>query len=113
MDSIVWGRGYDTFARPIEEVARDADAVLLVENYDAGWVPDLGRLRALRVFWSIDSHVALAAHVRMCRRQRIHLLLNATEGYLPRFRAAGRRTSIRSAWPASLGSSPSSRTSTT
>ena len=103
MDSIVWGRGYDTFARPIEEVARDADAVLLVENYDAGWVPDLGRLRALRVFWSIDSHVALAAHVRMCRRQRIHLLLNATEGYLPHFRAAGRTCAwFPNAYPADL-----------
>jgi len=99
----VWGRGHETFARPLAEVTRDADAVLLLENYDAGWVPDLSRLRALRIFWSIDSHVTLAAHVRTCRRQKIHLLLNATEGYLPHFRAAGRTCAwFPNAYPADL-----------
>ena len=99
----MWGRGYETFARPLDEVAAGADAVLLLENYDSGWVPDLARLRALRVFWSIDSHVVLAAHVRTCRRQRIHLVLNATEGYLHHFRAAGRTCVwFPNAYPADL-----------
>ena len=68
MESVVWGRGHENFARPLDEVAGGADAVLLLENYDSGWVPDLARLRALRVFWSIDSHVMLAAHARTCRQ---------------------------------------------
>jgi len=103
VESVVWGRGYETFARPLAEVARDADAILLLENYDRGWVPDLSRLRALRIFWSIDSHVSLAAHVKTCRRQKIHLLLNATEGYLPHFRAAGRTCAwFPNAYPADL-----------
>ena len=103
MESVVWGRGYANFEHPLAEVAAGADAVVLLENYDSGWVPDLAGLRALRVFWSIDSHVALRAHVRMCRRERIHLLLNATEGYLPHFRAAGRTCVwFPNAYPADL-----------
>ena len=99
----MWGRGHESFARPLAEVARDADAVLLLENYDHGWVPDLSRLRLLRIFWSIDSHVTLRAHVTTCRRQKIHLLLNSTEGYLPHFRAAGRTCAwFPNAYPADL-----------
>lgn len=103
VDCGVWGLGYPDFERPFAEVARGADVLVLLENYDTGWVPDLSRARALRVFWSIDAHVMLGRHLKTCRRQRIDLLLGATEGYLPRFAAPGRRCVwFPNAYPADL-----------
>jgi hypothetical protein len=104
VEAVVWGLGYETFATPLAETARGADVVVLLENWDErGWLPDISRLRTLRVFWSIDSHVTLAAHVATCRRQKVHLLLNATERYLPHFRAAGRSCVwFPNAYPADL-----------
>jgi len=107
VETTVWGLGYEAFARPFEDVAAGADVVLLLENWDdTGWVPDVSRAKALRVFWSIDSHYGrhtLRAHVATCRRQRVHLVLNATERYLAHFRAWGRRRLwFPNAYPADL-----------
>ena len=104
VSATVWGLGHPNFVWPFAEVARGADVVLLLENYDEmGWLPDLTAPRALRAFWSIDSHCALAAHVRVCARQRIHLLLSSTEGYLAHYRAPGRRCEwFPNAYPSDL-----------
>lgn len=101
---VVWGPGYAAYAIPFAQVQRRADVVLLLENWDdAGWVPDLSRTRALRVFWTIDAHVILDRHVHVARTQRVHVVLSSTEGYLPHFAAPGRRgVWFPNAYPADL-----------
>ncbi len=86
VEALVWGLGYPNYATPFEEISRGCDAVLTLENYDSGWHPDLSSFKGRKLFWSIDSHCVLAAHIEFCRRQRIDHLLNSAEQYLPAFR---------------------------
>ena len=86
-DCVVWGLGYANFSIPFEMISEDCNAVLLMENYDGtGWLPDLAKCNKLKLFWSIDSHCVLEHHLSYCKRFGINILLNATEGYLPRFK---------------------------
>ncbi|MDI1443850.1 glycosyltransferase [Polyangium sp. 6x1] len=91
--AFVWGRGYSDLRGSFQAVLEEtkADAVLLLENYDNGWVPDLSACKVLKVMWSIDSHCALKEHMRAADRHRIDILLNATEVYLPHFERPGRK----------------------
>lgn len=81
----VWGLGYDNFQVPFETFSKDFDVVLSLENYDTGWHPDISRFDGLKAFWSIDSHCVLHDHVRFCKNNKIDLLLNSTERYIPYF----------------------------
>lgn len=81
----VWGLGYDNFSISFEEISKDYDVVLSLENYDTGWHPNISSFKGLKAFWSIDSHCVLHDHVNFCRRNNIDLLLNSTERYIPYF----------------------------
>jgi hypothetical protein len=91
MDSEVAGLNYPK-TREFEEAgswenyANRFDAVLLLENYDqTGWVPDLSKVTALKMFWSIDSHCNINEHIRTTQTQKIDILLGAIESDLHRF----------------------------
>jgi len=86
IDSTVWGLGYENHIRPFAEISKGYDAVLTLENYDSGWHPDISAFNGPKLFWSIDSHCALRAHLAFCRKNRIDHLLNSAEQYLEAFR---------------------------
>lgn len=74
-ECIVWGLSYDNFIIPFNEISKDCDAVLSLENYDTGWHPDISAFNGLKMFWSIDSHCAMVNHQHHCARHRFDLLL--------------------------------------
>jgi hypothetical protein len=91
--AFVWGLGYENFTIPFDTIIDHAetDIILLLENYDTGWVPDMSGCKLLKAMWSIDSHCALQEHLKVADKQKIDILLNSTEGYIPNFQRPGRR----------------------
>lgn len=81
----VWGLGYENYSIPFEEASIGHDIVLSLENYDTGWHPIISGFSGLKAFWSIDSHCVLYDHVNFCQKNKIDLLLNSTERYIPAF----------------------------
>jgi spore maturation protein CgeB len=84
-ETIVWGLNYDNFSIPFEEISRNCDVVLSLENYNNGWHPNISSFSGLKCFWSIDSHCALSDHQEFCKTNKIDFLLNSTERYIPFF----------------------------
>lgn len=85
-DTIVWGLNYENFSTPFEEISKDCDAILLFENYEIGsWLPNLAASNKLKLFWSIDSHCVLSAHVSNAASHKIDIVLNAIESHMPSF----------------------------
>ena len=82
----VWGLGHDNFSIPFNDMSKDFDVVLSLENYDTGWHPSINGFKGLKVFWSIDSHCALSLHLEHCKKSKYDLLLNSTEAYIERYR---------------------------
>lgn len=87
VESEVWGINQPTFSTPFHEMIKDFDVIFVMENYDeSGWLPDLSQItNKFKVFWSIDSHLALGQHVFFSKRAKFDLHLNSTEGYLKHF----------------------------
>lgn len=82
IESIVWGLNYDNFKIPFEEISKDCDAVVLLENYEINnWVPNLSNFKGLKLFWSIDSHCIPQQHVNTCNKHNIDIVLNAVYGH--------------------------------
>ena len=75
----VWGLNYENFQIPFDEIIEDCDVVILLENYDTGWVPNISKFKGLKIFWSIDSHCVLNQHIKTCNENNIDLVLNAIE----------------------------------
>ena len=87
VDSIVWGLGYSNFSTPFEEISKDCDSILLLENYEVNnWVPDLSNFNGLKLFWSIDSHCIPVQHSKTCNDNKIDIVLNAIESHSAFFR---------------------------
>lgn len=85
VDCIVWGLNYDNFVTPFNEISKDADAIILLENYDTGWVPDLSDFKGKKFFWSIDSHIALRKHQLTEKNNKIDITLCAVSGHERQF----------------------------
>lgn len=82
VESIVWGLNYDNFSIPFDEISKDCDSIILLENYEVNdWVPDLKNFKGLKLFWSIDSHCILDAHINTCNKHDIDVVLNAVYGH--------------------------------
>lgn len=82
VESTVWGLGYENFETSFDEIEKGHDVIFLIENYPYnGWVPDLSESKKLKVFWSIDSHVALYDHMNMCDKNKIDIVLNSVYGH--------------------------------
>lgn len=87
VESVVWGLNYNNFNITFEEISKDCDAVLLLENYEVNnWVPDLTNFKGLKLFWSVDSHCVPGQHVNTCNRNGIDIVLNAIESHQAFFR---------------------------
>ena len=83
-----WGPGYPQYQYSFEYASRDADVILVTENYDrTGWLPNLSACGILKIFWSIDAHVVLRRHIDYVHKNRIDVVLSSTERYLKNFSA--------------------------
>lgn len=85
-ESIVWGLNYDNFSIPFDEISKDCDAVLSLENYDTGWHPDISKFKGKKLFWSIDSHCAMANHQHHCMKHKFDILLMSNIHHADYFR---------------------------
>jgi len=93
VEAMIWGPGHDTYQKPFAEMAIWADAVLVLENYWAKpWLPDMKHIKALKLFWSIDAHIAMKRHAGIVNRLGIDIVLNSTGRYVKNFKSGGRKS---------------------
>lgn len=74
-EAVVWGLNYNNFSVPFDEISKDCDALLSLENYDSGWHPDISKFKGKKLFWSIDSHCALQNHQMHCAKHKFDTIL--------------------------------------
>jgi hypothetical protein len=86
VDCVVWGLNYPNYKLKFEEVSKGCDSVLLIENYNTGWLPNISNFKGLKLFWSIDSHCVPQAHIQTCQLNRIDIVLNAIESHKKYFK---------------------------
>lgn len=86
----VWGLGYDNFAIPFSDVAKDYDVLFVLENYDeTGWVPDLSSYKQLKLHWTIDCHCGgIPRYLEYSKKSKINIHLNSSEQYIQYFAGA-------------------------
>lgn len=88
IDSVVWGLNYPSFKMSFNEVSKDCDVILLIENYESGWLPNISNFKGLKFFWSVDSHIIPQQHIQMCKNNKIDIVLNAIESHGNYFKPA-------------------------
>lgn len=82
IDTVVWGLGHDNFNTPFQQIIKEIDVIILLENYESnGWVPDLSNIKKLKIFWSIDSHLVLMSHLSTVVKNKIDIVLNSIESH--------------------------------
>lgn len=81
IESTVWGLNYPNFNIPFDKFSKDYDVVLLIENYNNGWLPNISNFKGLKLFWSIDSHMIPREHLMTCNNNKIDIVLNAIESH--------------------------------
>lgn len=74
-EAVVWGLNYNNFSVSFDEISKDCDALLSLENYDSGWHPDISKFKGKKLFWSIDSHCALQNHQMHCAKHKFDTIL--------------------------------------
>lgn len=89
VDTIVWGLGHDNFNIPFQQIIKDIDVIILLENYESnGWLPDLSNINKLKIFWSIDSHMVLMNHITTVVKNKIDIVLNAIDSHQNYFKTS-------------------------
>ena len=89
VDTIVWGLGHDNFNTSFQQIIKDIDVIILLENYESnGWLPDLSNINKLKIFWSIDSHMVLMNHITTVVKNKIDIVLNAIESHQNYFKTS-------------------------
>lgn len=78
VESVIYGPGHPEYHKPLDVVADGCNVILFLENYDdTGWTPILKDINVLKIFWSIDGHVAERRHIDLCRQNGFDVVLNA------------------------------------
>jgi len=89
IDTVVWGLGHDNFNTPFQQIIKEIDVIILLENYESnGWLPDLSNVNKLKIFWSIDSHMVLMNHITTVVKNKIDIVLNAIESHQNYFKTS-------------------------
>lgn len=88
VEALVWGLGYENFKTPFSEIENWSDVIFVLENYTPQWLPvnEIRNSKKLKIYWSIDSHVMLHEHQKICQAMNFNVLLNSTERYLDFFK---------------------------
>lgn len=74
----VWGLRHDNFEHRPDLSA--FDAVFVAENYEFGWLPDLGAAKQV-FFWMIDAHIEPASRYDPILRQS-HVVLHSSQRHV-------------------------------
>jgi len=84
--SQVTGLGYESFDCWNDLIAQ-ASSVLVLENYGMlEWLPKtLTHINVPKVFWCIDSHVALKRHLRECDTYQFDMVLCSVGAHVDKF----------------------------
>ena len=95
VEGIVWGKGYNNFTIPYSKMMECCDVALLVENYPKGnWLPDMSGTKKLKLFWSVDAHIAFKRHLQTAKNNKINIVLSSTFRYVKSFKGNG----VRCCW---------------
>lgn len=86
IESTVWGLNFPNYNISFDEISKDYDVVLLIENYNNGWLPNISNFKGLKLFWSIDSHMIPNEHIMTCNSNKIDIVLNAIESHKKYFK---------------------------
>lgn len=84
IEALVCGKGYNA---DINARIQSADAIIVLQNYDLDWIPDLSSVVKPKFFWSIDSHKNKDEHLRYCIENKIGNILVSTYNDVPFFRS--------------------------
>jgi len=78
----VWGLGHANYGATPD--FNSYDVVINLENYDTGWVPDLGAYnKPVKLLWCIDAHFrGLGCYLQEFGRGKYTKLLQATKTYV-------------------------------
>ena len=82
---MVWGSGYPTYQIPFEQMMVGYNILIIVENYDFSWIPDLSKFKGIVLFWSIDGHMVLDKHKEFVRGNKIDIILNSNIDCVPKW----------------------------
>ena len=93
-EAVVWGRGFENYHTKIDQMARWADAIVILENYNAGWVPETDGFKKPVLYWSIDAHVNFKRNVTFAKGHKVNLVLSSTASFVPKFR----RNGVKAVW---------------
>ena len=76
----VWGKGHENFESPMD--FNNYDALINIENYNSGWVPDFSNLLAVKLLWVIDAHCAgEEVYLKEFERGKYNYMLHATRSF--------------------------------
>ncbi len=93
-EAVVWGRGFENYGTRFDRMVEWSDAVVVLENYHAEWVPNLKKLKKPTLYWSIDAHVNYSRNVNFAKTHNFNLVLSSTFSILSKFR----KNKIRCEW---------------
>lgn len=80
-ETVVWGLGHLNYGKEID--FNSFDLILNLENYDGGWVPNISKVKSVKLLWSIDAHVrGENCYINEFNRGNYNLLLHSTKDYV-------------------------------
>jgi hypothetical protein len=86
----LWGFGQLNFGQRFEDIVNQFDVVLVLEDYDSrNWLPYLGNLKKLKLFWSMDSHLCFERHLNFAKTNKIDVLLTSVHDSVDKFKNSG------------------------
>jgi hypothetical protein len=80
---VVCGPGYAESC--VESNIAECDFILILENWNFDWIPDLSHIDKPKIFWSVDSHKALDAHKEFCISNCVDIVLCAVKPHVKLF----------------------------
>lgn len=102
IESVVWGLNYPNYNISFDDISKDCDVCLLIENYDNEWLPNISKFKGLKIFWSIDSHMILQHHLMTCVTNKIDIVLNSIESHQKYFSGRFKTYYLPNAYPDDL-----------
>jgi len=80
----VWGLRHPNYA--VTPDFNSYDYILIAENYEFDWIPDLSGTKPVKIQWIIDLHYQNAGpYLRICERLKPQIVLHATKKLMAGF----------------------------
>jgi len=91
--SDIYGAGYPNYSKKFSEVVKDFDTVLIVENYAFQSLPldEIKKCKAKKLFWTIDSHVALSSHQWFADQIGADIVMSSTDRYCNHYKGISKK----------------------